>query len=95
MEAGTPLLSPSPHRPWVSLCSVVDLLCAHRALQSKHWCAGDVSCESSPLLLMRKPTDSKLEMDKEWLLGFSFPCTAEPGSLAAKIMSLNIIPLAL
>lgn len=34
MEAGTPFLSPSPHRPWVSLCSVVDLLCARRALQA-------------------------------------------------------------
>lgn len=56
MEAKTSLLSPSAHRPWVSLCSVVDLLCAHRVLQSKHWWAGDVvSCESSLTAPNEKP----------------------------------------
>lgn len=66
------------------------MLCCGFALctqstSGKHWCAGHVvSCESSPQLLMRNPTDSRLEMDKVSFWDSPSPALLSLGDLQPK-----------
>lgn len=71
-------------------------LCTLSTLVQALGCGDVVGCESFPTASNEKPKRFQVRNGmEEWLLGFTFPYTDEPRSLAAKIMSLNIVPLAL